>query len=324
MASSSSPDKLKLVLAYLLCALVWGTTWFAIRVCIAPGGYPTVFAAAARFVIAIAILLPLCFLRNKRSDWPRGRTLVWLLLAGVLNAVGYLLVYLGEERVSGGVAAVVVGTEPLVVAAFATATRMERITRSDLLGALISLGGVALLFRDRLQVSAEQAVGVMLMLFAVVVSTMYSMIMKRHGASLPALVATTIFLVATAGTLVLAALVTGSVPPWPLPGKATLALFYLAVFGSVIAFLSYFWMLQRVRVVTANSLVVVFPLVALIVDALWESTKLGAGAYLAAALTLAGLAVSTLGRVRQGKQEERARRAEQAQPPEQRAEQNSE
>lgn len=55
--------------------------------------------------------------------------------------------------------------------------------------------------------------------------------------------------------------------------------------------------------------------VALIVDALWESTKLGAGAYLAAALTLAGLAVSTLGRVRQGKQEERARRAE-PEPPE--------
>lgn len=317
MASSSSPDKLKLVLAYLLCALVWGTTWFAIRVCIAPGGYPTVFAAAVRFFIASAILLPLCLLKSKRSDWPRGRTLAWVLFAGVLDAVGYLLVYLGEERVSGGVAAVVVGTQPLIVAAFATATRMERITRSDLIGALISLGGVALLFRDRLEVSAEQAVGVVLMISSVVVSTTYSMIMKRHGSSVPTLVATTIFLVATAVTLGLAALVTGSVPPWPLPGKATLALFYLALFGSVIAFLSYFWMLRRVRVVTANSLVVVFPLVALLVDALWESTKLGAGAYLAAALTLAGLAVSTLGRVRQGKQEEEARRAEPEPPPEQ-------
>lgn len=301
MASSPSPDKLKLVLAYLLCAVVWGTTWFAIRVCIAPGGYPTVFAVAARFAIAGAILLPICLLRSKRADWPRGKTLAWVLLAGVLDALGYLLVYLGEERVSGGVAAVLFGTQPLILAALATATRMERITRSDLIGALISLGGVALLFRDRLEVSAAQAVGVVLMIASVVVSTTYSMIMKRHGSTVPTLVATTIFLLATAVTLGAAALVTGSAPPWPLPGKATVALLYLAVFGSVAAFLSYFWMLRRVSIVTTSSLVFVFPLVALVADALWESAQLGGGAYVAVALTLAGLAVSTAGRARADK-----------------------
>src|SRR5262249_15527850 len=48
----------KVVGAYLLCALVWGTTWFAIRVSIAPGGYPTYEAAALRFSVAVAVIAP--------------------------------------------------------------------------------------------------------------------------------------------------------------------------------------------------------------------------------------------------------------------------
>ena len=46
-------------LAYVACALIWGTTWFAIRVCIGPGGYPPFAGAAIRFVIAVALLAAL-------------------------------------------------------------------------------------------------------------------------------------------------------------------------------------------------------------------------------------------------------------------------
>jgi drug/metabolite transporter (DMT)-like permease len=45
--------------AYLACALIWGATWFAIRVCIGPDAYPTLAAVALRFVIAFLILLPI-------------------------------------------------------------------------------------------------------------------------------------------------------------------------------------------------------------------------------------------------------------------------
>ena len=285
----------KLVLAYLLCAVVWGTTWFAIRVCIGPSGYPTMTGAAARFAIASAILLPLALMR---TGWPRGRTLGWVLLAGVLDALGYLLVYLGEERVSGGVAAALVGTQPLIFAGLATATGMEKITRTDLLGAMVSLGGVLLLFRDRLEVSAEQAVGVLLVFASVFVSTTYSMIMKRHANSVPTLIATAIFLLATAVTLGVAALISGAGVPWPPPLRPTVALFYLAILGSVVTFLTYFWLLRRVSMLTTSTLVFVFPLVALVVDGLWEPVQLGGAAYFAVALTLTGLAISLIGRRR--------------------------
>ncbi|MBL0220897.1 MAG: EamA family transporter [Myxococcales bacterium] len=280
------------VAAYLACALIWGTTWYAIRVCIGPGGFGTLDALALRFVIAIVVLIPIA-LRSR--PWPRGAQWGWLVLAGVLDAAGYVLVYLGEEHVPGAVAAVLYGTQPLILAVFLTVTGMETITRRHVIGALVSLAGVAVLFLDRLDVSAQQAVGVGMVLGSVVIATTYSMIMKRHTANVHAAVTTTVFLVVTAAVLGVVALVAGGgdrVLVWPPPLVPTAALLYLALIGSVVAFLTYFWLLQRTSLLVTSTLVFVYPLVAIATDALFEAETLTARAYVGAAITLGGLGVS--------------------------------
>lgn len=280
------------VAAYLACALIWGTTWFAIRVSIT--AYPTFVALALRFAIASLILLPLAL---GRGPWPRGRAWGWLALAGVLDAAAYLLVYLGEERVPGAVAAVVYGTQPLILAIFLTAIRIERITRRHLIGAIISLAGVVVIFLDRLDVSAHQAVGVVLVLGSVIAATGYSMVMKQKAAGEHGLIATTIFLTVTAVILGTLALASGQAIPWPPPLEPTLALLYLALVGSVAAFLLFFWLLGRTSLLVTSTLVFVFPLIALVTDALFEKDlPLTARAYLGAAITLGGLAVSLVKR----------------------------
>lgn len=280
----------RIIAAYIACALIWGTTWYAIRVCIGPGGYPTIAALALRFGIATVILLPLAV---RVRPWPSGRAWTYLVLAGVLDAAGYLLVYLGEERVSGGVAAVVYGTQPLILGILLTLVKIEKLTRRHIAGAIISLAGVAVLFLDRLDVSPEQAVGVLLVLGSVVMATMYSALMKVHGGGVPALVATTVFITVTAVVLGIVALVAREPMPSSLPVAPTVALLYLAIIGSAVAFLVYFWMLEQTSLLVTSTLVFVFPLVALITDALFErAIPLGPRAYLGAAITLAGLAVS--------------------------------
>ncbi len=276
------------VAAYLACALIWGTTWYAIRVCIE--GYPTIASVALRFGIAAAILLPIA---ARRRPWPRGRAWAWLVLAGVLDAVGYLLIYLGEERVSGAVAAVLYGTLPLILGLLLMATRMEPVTRRHIVGAVIALAGVAVLFLDQLELSARQAAGVGMVIGSVIAAAMYSMIMRRHAAGIPAAVSTAVFLVVTALVLGVAALAAGEPLPWPPPVAPTAALLHLAILGTVVAFLIYFWLLARAGLLVSSTLVFVYPLVALVVDELFErALPLGPRAYLGAAITLAGLAVS--------------------------------
>jgi drug/metabolite transporter (DMT)-like permease len=279
-----------IVAAYIACALIWGTTWYAIRVCIAPGAFPTLAALALRFVIAALLLLPFAL---RMRPWPRGRAWGYLVAAGLLEAGAYLLVYLGEERVSGGVAAVVYGTQPLVLGVLLTIVKIETIRRQQLLGAVISLAGVSVLFLDQLDVSARQGVGVVLVFGSVVLATCYSAIMKRQGRGIPGLVSTTVFLGVTATAVGVVALVAREPMPWPPPALPTLALAYLAVIGTAVAFLVYFWLLGKTSLVVTSTLVFVFPIVALVTDVLFEhAISLGPKAYVGAAITLAGLAVS--------------------------------
>ncbi len=276
--------------AYLVCALIWGTTWFAIRVCIGPDGYPTLLALALRFGIAAVILLPLAI---RVGRWPRGRAWIYLLLAGALDAAAYVFVYRGEERVSGGVASVVFGTLPLVNGLVLTVAKMERLARRHVVGACVSLVGVGVLMLDRLDVSPEQGIGVLLVFASVVLTAIYSALVKQHGTGVPALVSTAIFITTTAVVLGIIAFAAREPVPWPPPIEASVALLYLAVFGSAVTFLLYFWLLEKAGLVLTSTLVFLYPIIALTTDALFErAITLGPQAYIGAVITLAGLAVS--------------------------------
>jgi drug/metabolite transporter (DMT)-like permease len=278
------------VAAYLACALIWGTTWYAIRACIGPSGYPTLTAVALRFGIAALVVIALA---ARARPWPRGRAWLYLVLAGVLDATAYLLVYLGEERVPGGLAAVVYGTQPLILSVLLAATRMEVLTRHHIVGAFVSLAGVAALALDRLDVSVEQAIGVALVVGSVLAATAYSMLVKRHARGTSNLATTAVFLGVTALVLGAVALAARQGVPWPPPALPTVALLYLALVGSVVAFLVYFWLLDRTSLLVTSTLVFVFPLVALATDAAFEhAIVLGPRAYAGVAITLAGLVVS--------------------------------
>jgi drug/metabolite transporter (DMT)-like permease len=283
-------------LAFLACALIWSTTWFVIRLCIGPGGYPTFAAAALRFAMAAVIVAGLAAL-GLAGRGPRTlRQGAWVALGGLLCAISYGMVYAGETRISGGLAAVIFGTLPLVTAALTYLTGTERATRASLAGSAVALVGIGLIYRDRMEASAHQATGVAMLFGAVVACALYSIVLKRHTRDTDPLANNITFLAAAAVALGLYALAGERRPlPWPLPLRPTLALIYLGVLGSVVAFASYFYLLRRMTLTALSSLVFIEPVVALLIDAVWEKEiRLGPQTYAGAALTLVGVAVSLL------------------------------
>jgi drug/metabolite transporter (DMT)-like permease len=134
-----------------------------------------------------------------------------------------------------------------------------------------------------------------MMLGAVLMSTIYSTVLKRHAKDQHPVATNAVFLSATAAVLGVAALFEKGRPiPWPPPFAPTIALLYLSLAGSVIAFATYFWLLKRVRLTTVATLSFVQPLVALAADALWEKQRLAPLTYAGAAITVSGVAVGVL------------------------------
>lgn len=291
----------RVVLSYLACACIWGTTYFAIRVSIAPGGYPTYLAAALRFVIAavvvVAVVLALGLGPRPRS----AAQAAWIVLAGVLNFGAYALIYTAEESITGGLTCVIYGTMPLVTAVLAAVTGTERASPAAVVGAVVSLAGIAIIFQGQLAVSERQATGVAMTLGAVVLGTVFNIILKRKAAGLHPFAQSAWFLGTTAGGMTVAALVAGKPMPWPPPFSPSLAVLYLAIVGSVIAFGSFFYLLHHTRLMVASTVVLVQPVIALFVDTMWETQRLGASAYLGAGVTLLGVAVNIVYSARQGK-----------------------
>jgi drug/metabolite transporter (DMT)-like permease len=301
-ASSRTEVSLPVVLSYLTCALVWGTTWFAIRVCtIGDGAYPVYYSIALRFSLATLLLVPVYLIGRVKHPgaWgPRDRAQWgWLIFAGLLDALGYTLVYLGEQEVPGALAAVLYGTQPLIMALILTATGTERVARTDLIGAVVSIIGITLILLERIQVSTDQAAGILMVLGSVLVASSYSWIMKHRTHDVHPMASTTVFLGVTAVGLWIWIGLRGlagrsEVLVWPPHLEPTLALLYLGIFGSVIAFASYFWLLRKISMMASGTLVFVMPLIALVVDAIWESVRLSWQTYIGVAVTLSGLAIS--------------------------------
>jgi drug/metabolite transporter (DMT)-like permease len=288
--------------AYVGCAAVWGTTWFAIRVNMGPGGFPPLAGAAIRFAVAVAVLIALAALGLAGHGPTSPRQRAWVLGAGVMCGVGYGLVYLGETRISGGLAAVIFCTMPLLTAVAAFLAGTERPRGGFFVGSTLALAGIVVIYADRLDASGSQAVGVALVFASVCVCAIYNVILKRHASHTDPLATNIPFLGAAGLTLLaFALLLERRMPPWPPALRPTLALLYLAVFGSVITFALYFFLLRRLKLTAVSTLVFVEPVLALFIDAAWEQEiRLGARSYAGAAITLAGVAVSLLvrGRVR--------------------------
>jgi drug/metabolite transporter (DMT)-like permease len=284
------------IVAFLACAAIWSTTWFVIRLCIGPGGYPPFAGAALRFGLATLVLAGLTAV-GWAGRGPRGwRQRGWVAGAGVMCGVGYGLVYAAETRISGGLAAVIFSTLPLLTAGVTTITGTERPTAASLVGSGIGLIGIFLIYRDRMGTSSDQAVGVALVLASVTVCAVYTLLLKRHTRDTDPLATNTIFLGAAAVTLtVFCLLAERQLPPWPPPLRPTLALLYLALVGSVIVFAVYFYLLKHMSLIATSMLVFIEPVLALIIDAIWErQIRLTPQAYLGAAVTLVGVGVSLL------------------------------
>lgn len=291
---------LKVPLAYLFCALIWGTTWFAIRISIAAGGYPTFLAAALRFSVAVILFIG-CWCAYRQSlRGPGAGEFRWLTLAGMLCGVQYGLLYFSEQTLSGGIAAVISATSPLLTALMAYAARIETSSRMTVIGSLVSLVGIAVVFHDRLLMSTAQASAIGVLVVVSLFNGASNVLIKRHAQNLSPVVSNSVFFASVTGVLWLMSLAKGPVAaPVPLPFAATAAMLYLGVFGTFIAFGAYFYLLKHVRLSTAMTLAFVTPVIALTVDSLFEKhIVLTMETYAGVAIVLLGVAMNVLMQIR--------------------------
>jgi len=283
--------RLLIPLSLFALYIIWGSTYLAIR--FALESYPPFLLAGLRFLIAGTLLFAFLWLRGialpSLRQW-RNAAITGVLLLGFGNG----LVCFAEERVSSGIAAVAVASMPLFAALFSSLYG-ERPTRREGLGLAIGFVGVVVLNLGN-GLSASR-LGAAALLLAAMCWTLGSVWSKRQDMPKGPMNTAAQMLCASVA-LIIVALSAGERLPVHPSLHATLAVAYLIVFGSIIAFSAYLYVLKHVRPALATSYAYVNPPVAVMFGLLLVGEHVGPYDLAGMAIILLGVGVITLARQR--------------------------
>jgi drug/metabolite transporter (DMT)-like permease len=275
----------------LLC-LIWGSTWFAIKVGLE--AMPPLFAAGLRFLAASAILFGLGSVQRVRASWSPRLHLGLVALGMCVHSVSYGVVYWGEQYLPAGLTAVLFAIYPLLVALLAAWVMPdEPLSVVKVAGILLGFAGVAVIFLDDVSLSHPRAtLAAAVVLLSPLAAAFSSVGIKKFGAAIHPYTLTTLPML-YGGAMLLG--VSASTEDWGgvrWSGSAVAALLYLTVFGSVIAFVTYYTLLKRVAVSRLALISYMFPVVAVLIDVLVLGVRLGARAWIGSALVVLGVAMA--------------------------------
>lgn len=271
---------LLVLLALLTVYVVWGSTYFAIKVAI--HSLPPLGMLALRFLVAGALLYG--FLRWRGVSAPSARGWGASALVGTLLLGGGTgLVTLAERDVSSSVAAMVIAVSPLFAALFARLWG-ERTGGREWLGIAVGLLGIVLLNLGDLRATP---LGALLLVLAPLCWTFGSMWGRQLR--LPSgLMGSAAEMLTGGAVLLLLSLALRE--RWHVPTSASLwALVYLIFFGSMLAYSAYTYLLHTVRPALATSYAYVNPVVAVILGVGFGGEVLSHLGWLALAVILAGV-----------------------------------
>lgn len=277
--------------ALLVVYLVWGSTYFGIKVVVET--MPPLLSAGSRFLVAAALLAAILALRGTSMRISRrelaGASLVGLLLL----AIGVGGVHVAEMRIDSSVAAMIVGTVPLQIIVMRTLAG-ERPARATQLGTLAGLAGLVLVVAPGLG-DGSTALGLALMIGSSISWSSGSFVSRRLTLPGDPFVASLWEMGAGGAFLLLGALAAGEVGSLDpsAPSAASLAAWaYLVVFGSLLAFTAYAWLLRVAPISLVVTHQYVNPLVAIVLGVMLLDERPSPLAFAGAALVIGSVYVA--------------------------------
>jgi drug/metabolite transporter (DMT)-like permease len=261
-AASPAAPAWKVWSALWIVYLIWGSTYLAIRVMVET--VPPLLGSGVRFSVAGAVMIGVLSLH--RSVRPTRAQLLSALLVGLLLPGANAVVTVAEQEVPSSVAALLIASVPLWVILMRRGSG-ERVSRAGIVAVLIGFAGVALLVRPGEQSGDATVLGLAAVVFAAVMWASGSFASPRLKLPRDPLVSTGWQMLLGGLAIVAVGLALGEAPevdPEAFSTRSVVALGYLIVFGSWVAFTAYAWLLQNAPISKVSTYAYVNPVVAIV------------------------------------------------------------
>lgn len=276
--------------AFAGVVLIWSTTPLAIKWSSEGSGF--LFSVSSR--MTLGALLCIVLLVSLRQRIPlHKRAQQTYMAAGLGLYAAMLAVYWGAQYIPSGLISVIFGLTPLVTGLFARQwLNNEKFGIEQFLGSIAGIFGLAVIFDGSLRHDAIAIQGILAVLLSVILHSLSAILVKRSGHDIPALALTTGGLLVAAPLYLLTwAIMDHATLPTAIPLKATLSIIYLSVFGSVIGFVLYFYVLKRVHAGRVALVTLITPVIALFIGQTVNAEPVTGQTLIGAAMILSGLGI---------------------------------
>jgi drug/metabolite transporter (DMT)-like permease len=299
LANRTSP-RTQVILAFTAVYIIWGSTYLAIRFAVAT--MPPFLMAGVRFLIAGAILY--LWLRLRGGERPK--IVHWrsaLIVGGLLLLGGNGIVSWAELQVPSGLAALLIAAVPLWMALFDWLRPGGiRPTRLTIVGLVIGFAGVIVLAsRAESSGTGPQLIGILALLVATISWAIGSLYARSAPFPGTQLLGTGMEMLGGGALLLVLATVTGEWGQVHLEAvslTSALALVFLIVFGSLVAFSAYVWLLHHVSAARVSTYAYVNPVVAVFLGWAFAGEAVTWVTMASAAIIIAAVALITVARAR--------------------------
>lgn len=280
---------LKIILVYILLCIIWGSTWLAIRFGLE--SLTPLFSAGMRFSLASIFIFILMKIKSVSLQKDSVSIRLYLLMGFFSFVIPFGLVYWAEQFVPSGMASVLFAVYPFFVVIFSF-LRMpsEPIGSYKIIGTILGFSGIIVIFSESFDLNFTDY---LLGMFACVLSgTMQAWIavsIKKFGHHLHPLSMNFVPMAIAGISMILIGVFFEDISTIRFDKRAMISIIYLAFFGSVVTFTSFYWLLKRINVVIISLIAFITPIVALILGYLIYSEELTTSYFVGSAMVLGGV-----------------------------------
>jgi drug/metabolite transporter (DMT)-like permease len=260
-------ESTKALMAYLAVCLFWGSTYLAIRIGVTD--FPPFVFAGIRHMISGTIMLSAA-LYMKKSFPTEKKDLVLNVLVGLFMLLGAngLVVY-AEQWVDSGVTSLLVSLVPVYIAIIELVVlRIVKISWMGFFGLVMGFAGVYLLVRPANGIQIVDGLGVFVLIVASMLWAIGSVISTKVKSKDAIIAIIGIQMISGGIGCFIVSLFTGGIYDFELNFRVWAALWYLIIFGSIIGFSSYIYVLQKWPATKASTYAYVNPVVAVLLGAI--------------------------------------------------------
>ena len=273
--------------AFIGVIIIWSTTPMMIQWSSEGTGY--LLGVSSRMLLGVAVSTVLLLALTRKVSWEQ-RAIKTYIAAGLGIYGAMMSVYWGAQFISSGLIAVLYGLSPIFTGVLAAIWLDERsLTINKLFGVALGIAGLIIIFGNGIEFGNNAVKGILGVLLSVILHSISAVWIKSIGAKLPAMNVMHGGLLFAAPLYLITWFSYDGAIPQAISTKALLSIIYLAVFGSVLGFFLYYYILKHLEAGTVALITLITPVTAMLLGQLLNNESHSPLVWVGTTLILIGM-----------------------------------